>query len=157
EAGEDLEAVGDAVVVAELADDREALGQQGRRLRGLSELDHRRGERPGGPTHLELVTDLAGQVAGRPQPGNRLLRIFSGQRQEPDVLLRERLSANISERGEVLEALLVELARRLGVAAEEGQVPEVDECGRERARRADRARLLCRTGEARSSSREIAL
>jgi hypothetical protein len=77
---------------------------------------------------LRARSGPARQVARRRQPGDRLGRIVRGQREEPDVLLRPRLATDVSERGEMLDALLVELTRRIRVAAEEGQISEVDDC-----------------------------
>src|SRR4029078_13210589 len=70
---------------------------------------------------------------------------------------RERLSADVSERGEKVDALLVELTCRSRVTAEEGKVPEGDEHGRKRARSPDGTCLLSGGGEAHPGGLEVAL
>src|SRR5439155_19322818 len=106
------------------------------------ELDHRRGQGAGCAPHLEFVSDLPGQVAGGAEPADGLCGIVCGEREETDVLLRERLAAQVTNGGEVLDALQVAVARSLCVAREEGEVAEVDERGGERAGRADGTGLL---------------
>ena len=93
--------------------------------RRLAKLDHRCGERTSRAADLELVSDLAGEVARGGQPGHRLGRIVSRERQEPDVLLRQRLPAEVAERGEVLDALLVELARGVSSPLKKARLPRL--------------------------------
>ena len=100
---------------------------------------------------------LPRQVARLGQPPHGLRHVAGGELEQPDVLLRERLAANVLERGEVLDALRVEVARSVELAAEEGEVPEVRERGRDRLRRVGRAGGLEGGFEAGAGRVEVAL
>src|SRR5207253_10648471 len=97
EPGEDLEAHRDSVRLAELAGEAEALGQQFGRLRTLAELDRRRRQRTGGRADLTVVVTLARELERCRQPRHRLGNVAGGERHQADVLLRERLAAQVAE------------------------------------------------------------
>src|SRR5690242_13898148 len=91
---------------------------------------------------LELVPGLARLVARGREPRHRLRCIVRSQRQEADVLPCQRLSAEVAERREVLDALAIEIAGGVELATEERKVAKVHERRRKRPRRTDDAGLL---------------
>ena len=104
-----------------------------------------------------LVAGLARLVPRLRQPHHGLGEVAGRECEQPEVVLRDRRGAEVADRREALDRLAVELARPVELVAEEGEVAEVHERRRGRARVVDRPTRLEPGLEHRLRVLEIAL
>src|SRR5262249_13181527 len=127
---ERVEAVGDAVQLSEPAGELEALDEPLSRCSGLAALEERGCERTSRRRPPPVVPGARRQPRAFLEELDRVTEIALIEREEPEVLARDRLDLGAPAQSRVFDALLVETPCACEVAREEPQVAEVHEHGR---------------------------